>query len=35
MFRCQGCGGTKARSELVSEVLLIDGKPVLDVFAYA
>jgi HTH-type transcriptional regulator/antitoxin MqsA len=29
MFRCQVCGATEARSELVSEVFLIDGLPVL------
>ena len=29
MFRCQVCGATEARSEVVSEVFLIDGVPVL------
>ena len=29
MFRCQVCGATEARSEVVSEVFLIDGLPVL------
>lgn len=29
MFRCQVCGSTEARSEVVSEVFLIDGAPVL------
>jgi len=29
MFRCQVCGETEARSEVVSEVFLIDGLPVL------
>lgn len=29
MFHCQVCGATEARSELVSEVFLIDGAPVL------
>jgi HTH-type transcriptional regulator/antitoxin MqsA len=29
MFRCHVCGGTAARSEVVNEVFLIDGLPVL------
>ena len=29
MFRCQVCGATEARTELVSEVFLVDGRPVL------
>ena len=29
MFRCEGCGSTEARSEVVSEVFLVDGLPVL------
>jgi hypothetical protein len=29
MFRCQVCGATEARSEVVSEVFLVDGLPVL------
>ena len=29
MFRCQVCGATEARSEVVSEAFLIDGLPVL------
>ncbi len=29
MFRCQVCGSTEARSEVVSEVFLIDSAPVL------
>ena len=29
MFRCQVCGATEARSEVVSETFLIDGLPVL------
>ena len=29
MFHCQVCGGTEVRSEVVSEVFLIDGTPVL------
>ncbi len=29
MFRCQVCGSTEARSEVVNEVFLIDGRPVL------
>ncbi|MBK6432973.1 YgiT-type zinc finger protein [Candidatus Amarolinea dominans] len=29
MFRCQVCGSTEARSEVVSEVFLVDGLPVL------
>jgi hypothetical protein len=31
MFRCQVCGATEARSEVVSEVFLVDGLPVLTV----
>ncbi len=29
MYRCQVCGATEARSEIVSEVFLMDGVPVL------
>jgi HTH-type transcriptional regulator/antitoxin MqsA len=29
MFRCQVCGATEVRSEVVSEAFLIDGLPVL------
>ena len=29
MFRCHVCGATEARSEVVSEVFLVDGLPVL------
>jgi YgiT-type zinc finger domain-containing protein len=29
MFRCQVCGAIEARSEVVSEVFLVDGLPVL------
>ncbi|HBY97696.1 MAG: YgiT-type zinc finger protein [Ardenticatenaceae bacterium] len=29
MFRCQVCGSTEARSEVVNEVFLIDGMPVV------
>ena len=28
MFKCHGCGSTESRTELVSEVFQIDGKPV-------
>ncbi|MBM4461272.1 MAG: YgiT-type zinc finger protein [Chloroflexi bacterium] len=29
MYRCQVCGATEARSEVVSEVFLVDRLPVL------
>jgi len=29
MFKCHVCGSTESRTELVSEVFQIDGKPVL------
>ena len=29
MFRCQVCGATEACSEVVNEVFLVDGLPVL------
>ncbi len=29
MYRCEVCGATEARSEVVSEVFLMDGQPVL------
>ena len=29
MYRCQVCGATEARYEVVSEVFLVDGLPVL------
>jgi YgiT-type zinc finger domain-containing protein len=29
MFKCHVCGSTEARSELVSDVFQVDGKPVL------
>ncbi len=29
MFRCNVCGSTEARQEMVSELFMIDGKPVL------
>ncbi|MEW5938906.1 MAG: YgiT-type zinc finger protein [Chloroflexota bacterium] len=29
MFKCHVCGSTESRTELVSEIFQIDGKPVL------
>ncbi len=29
MFQCNVCGSKQAREELINEVLLIDGKPIL------
>ena len=29
MFRCQECGSSQAKLEYVSEVFMIDGKPIL------
>ena len=29
MFKCHVCGSTESRTELVSEIFHIDGKPVL------
>ena len=29
MFKCHVCGSTESRTELVSEIFQIDGKPIL------